>query len=271
MIKIWKNTKTLDSYDSGLNFTLNENQADIILSGSKKIVLDNFENLKAIFRCGIGKDNIPEQEAQESGILVRFPSKKTINIIFEETANFTCNLIFKMIYSDVGDLQKWIKYDRIYLGNLNLLVIGMGNIGKRVYNKMENFMNVHSFDILHQNEDELEKLIKISDCITIHIPNTIENKNFFNKDKFLLMKEKSILINTARGDIVNEGDLFEVLSKNKIKAAFDVFWNEPYNGKLKQFHPHSFYMTPHISSTCTDFLKGCREDLDNLIKEISND
>ena len=72
MIKIWKNTKTLDSYDIGLNFTSVKEEADIILSGSKQIQLNNFIKLKAIFRAGIGRDNIPEKEAENKGIIIRF-------------------------------------------------------------------------------------------------------------------------------------------------------------------------------------------------------
>ena len=269
MIKIWKNTNTLSSYDSGLNFTQNKEEADVILSGSKKVTLDEFLNLKAIFRAGVGRDNIPEKEAKEKGIKVRYPSDDTINIIFEETANFTCNLIFRMVYSEVGDLDSWIKYDRVHLGNINLLVVGMGNIGKRVHDKMSNFMHVNSFDVLHNNENDLDELISNSDCITLHIPNTIENKNFIDKNKLQLMRDGTILINTARGDIVNEHDLTEVIKNHKIKAAFDVFWEEPYNGNLKNYHPTQFFMTPHVSSTCVDFLKGCRDDLDKLIKEIA--
>ena len=268
MIKIWTNTKTLDSYNSGLSFTNSKKDADILLSGSKKIDLKDFHNLKAIFRCGIGRDNIPEEEASERGIIVRFPNSKTIDIIFEETANFTCHLILKMFYMNVGNIDSWTKYDRKHLGNQNLLVIGMGNIGQRVYSKMNSFMNVSSYDVLHQSEAELNKLIQNSDCISIHIPNTSENKNFFNKEKFKYMKQDCILINTARGNIVNEDDLYDMLNKQKIKAAFDVFWEEPYNGKLKKFHPNSFFMTPHISSTCKDFLQGCRHDLDKLIVEV---
>ena len=181
MVKIWKNTNTLDSYDDGLIFTSLEEEADIILSGSKRINLEKFTNLKAIFRCGIGKDNIPEIEAKQKGVIVRFPSNKTIDIIFEETSNFTCHLILRMIYSNVGDVDNWIKVDRKFLGSLNLLVIGMGNIGSRVYDKMTKFMNVNSYDVFESKSGDLNDLIKISDCITIHIPNTNENKNFLIK------------------------------------------------------------------------------------------
>ena len=58
------------------------------------------------------------------------------------------------------------------------------------------------------------------------------------------------------------------VKKGRIKAAFDVYWDEPYNGILKKFYPESFYMTPHIASTSNEFLLGCRESLDNLIAII---
>ena len=64
--------------------------------------------------------------------------------------------------------ELWIKYEREHLGNQNLLVIGMGNIGQRVDHKMSNFMNVDSYDVLHQSKIELNKLIQNSDCISIH-------------------------------------------------------------------------------------------------------
>ena len=81
------------------------------------------------------------------------------------------------------------------------------------------------------------------------------------------MKDSSSLINTARGDIVDENALYEEL-KEENKAAFDVYWQEPYVGKLKEFYPESFFMSPH-ASTCVGFLKGCREDLDILISKLS--
>ena len=83
------------------------------------------------------------------------------------------------------------------------------------------------------------------------------------------MKNGSAIINTSRGAIVNEEALYQELKENRLKAAFDVFWNEPYNGKLKEFYPDPFFMTPHVASTCSGFLNGCREDLDDLIRLLS--
>ena len=268
-MKIWKNTATLDGYDEDLHFTDLKKETDIALMGSKPINLDEFPNLQGIFRVGVGKDNVPMKEAKKRGILVQFPSKQTIDIIFEETANFTCSLIMKMMYSEVGSIDPWIKNDRTQLSTKTLLVIGMGNIGKRVAKKMNIFMQVITFDIIDNKLSELEEMINVADCITLHIPKSDENSSFFDKDKLSWIKDEAVLINTSRGPIVDENALYKEIKSGRIKAAFDVYWQEPYVGKLKEFHPDRFYMTPHVASTCSGFLKGCREDLINLISSLN--
>ena len=269
-IKIWKNTSTLNGYDEGLQFTGNKIEADIALLGSKAINLEQFPNLKGIFRAGIGKDNVPEKEALKNQILVRYPSKETIDIIFDETAAFTCNLIFRMLYRSTGTLDPWHKADRYEISKKVLLIIGTGNIGKRVFKSMETVMCVKTFDLLDNKIEELQDLIPLADCISIHIPKTNENEAFFDKEKLGMMKDNSVIINTARAVIVDENALYAEISNGRLKAAFDVFWEEPYQGMLKEFYPNDFYMTPHIASTSIGFLEGCRKGLDELIKEINN-
>ena len=270
-MKVWKNTSTLDGYDKGLIFIRDKDQADIALLGSKPIDLVEFPNLKGIFRAGVGKDNVPELEAAEKSILVRYPSQETINIIYDETAGFTCSLIFRMIYNDLGTLEPWNKYNRSELSRKTLLVIGTGNIGRRVVKYMRPFINVITFDILENNESELPALISKGDCITLHIPKTGENKAFIDKDKLALMQDNAVLINTARGSIVDENALYSEIRSDRLRAAFDVFWQEPYHGKLKELDPDCFFMTPHVASTCSGFLEGCRKGLDLLIRELNHD
>ena len=267
---IYKNTSTLDGYNEGILFTSDCTKADIALLGSKPINLKDFPNLKGIFRAGIGKDNVPIREAEAAGIIVRFPEQNTVDLIFEETANFTCGLIFRMLYDNVGTLDPWLKYDRIQLQDKALLIIGQGNIGKRITYKMQNFMKVQTYDVVSNTADDLVDLLRIADCVSIHIPNVPENQSFIDQEKLELMKDGATLINTARGAIVDEDALYNEISKNRIKAAFDVYWQEPYQGKLKEFHPERFYMTPHVASTCRGFLQGCRRDLDKLVKDLSN-
>tara|TARA_B110000444_G_C18852044_1_gene606625 strand:- start:22975 stop:23784 length:810 start_codon:yes stop_codon:yes gene_type:complete len=269
-MKIWKNTSTIDDYCLGLEFTNLKEEAAIALIGSKPIHLDEFPILKGIFKTGIGRDNIPFEKAKEKGIQVCFPSTETIEIILEETASFTCSLIFKMLYNNTGSIEKWVKSSRKKLSNKKLLVIGNGNIGSRVFNFMSPFMEVYSYDILHNTDLELKKFIEACDCITLHIPKIDDNISFFDKEKLSWMKNNSVLINTARGPIVEEKALYNELKNKRIIAAFDVFWQEPYKGILKELHPNPFYMTPHIASTCVDFLIGCRKDLDRFTNELSS-
>ena len=268
---VWKNTSTLDGYDAEIVFTKNKSLAEIALLGSKNIHLYDFPKLKGIFRAGIGKDNVPENEASEKGIVIKYPSQETVDSIFNETAVFACHLIFRMLYGYVGTLNPWYKYDRPELSKKTLLVIGTGNIGQRVIKYMKSFMTVMTFDILQNNDSELQELMKQADCVTLHIPKMDENESFLSREKLAAMKDGAILVNTARGSIVDEDALFAEISSGRLRAAFDVFWQEPYIGKLKKFHPDKFYMSPHIAGYTDSFLLGCRKALDSLISELSHD
>lgn len=268
-MKIWKNTATLDGYDNGLAFTETKVEAEIALLGSKLISLDEFPNLKGIFRAGIGRDNVPISEAEARGVLVRFPSKEIIDIIYEETASFACGLILRMLYGMVGTLDPWAKHDRVQLADRVLLVIGTGNIGGRVAEKMRGFLKVKTYDVIQNSASELKDMIALADCITLHIPKSEENNNFMDSEKLSWMQDGAVLVNTARGDIVDEDALYTEIKSGRLRAAFDVYWQEPYQGKLKEFYPEHFYMTPHVASTCNGFLEGCKKGLDNLIKELS--
>ena len=268
-MKIWKNTSTVDGFDDSLEFTQSKLEADIVLIGSKPIEIKDFPNLKGIFRAGIGSDNVPETEAIKRGVIVRYPSEQTTDIIFEETANFTCGLIFRMLYNNVGTIDPWMKLPRQQFSKKSLLVIGTGKIGSRVAELMSSFMLVKTFDILQNKLSALKSMMHQSDCITIHIPKSDENISFINDEKLSWMKDGTVLINTARGAIVDEDALDRELKKDRLRAAFDVYWKEPYNGKLKEFYPDNFFMTPHVASTTEGFLNGCRKDLDSLINELN--
>ena len=268
-ILIWKNTSGIEGFEDKLKFTKQKDHAEIVILGSKPIYLDEFCNLKGIFRAGIGKDNVPLVEAKKKNILVRFPSEKTKNIIFEETANFTCALILKMLFIKTGSVSPWRKESRRALKSKRLLVIGLGNIGKRVYSKMENFMDVDSFDIIHNKVRELNKKITLADIVTIHIPKTESNESFFDSHRLSLMKNNSILINTSRAILVDEDALYDELISARILAASDVFWSEPYHGKMLEISDNIFFKTPHVASNCLEYKSGCRKDLDNMIAELS--
>ena len=270
-MKIWKNTKTIDEFIPDLSITSNKHEADVALLGGKKISLDDFSSLKGIFKCGVGTDNVPFGEAEKRNIKIGLPSEKTAEYIFEETACFACHLCLKMLYSEAGSIKEWNKVSREFIRNKILLIIGTGKIGKRVAEKMSNFMEIKTFDISNNSLDELTQLIATADCISLHIPLTEATRDFIDSKKLAYMKNRSIIINTSRGGIVNEDALYKELKNNRIKAAFDVFWKEPYKGKLSTLPNATFSMTPHIASTNKSFVKYTAEDFRKFLKELNCD
>lgn len=268
-MKFWKNTATLDHLFPELLWTVQENEAEIAVIGSKHIDLSVMPHLKGIFKCGVGTDNVPFAEAKDRGIEICLPSQKTQRYIYEETANFAVYLIFRMLYADIGSLERWEKRSRIFLGNQKVLVIGQGNIGKMVSRKLAPFVQVITFDVSVNGIDELQSLIEQADVISLHIPLDEHTRNFIDAEKMKWVKDGAAIVNTARGPVVDEDALYKEISAGRLRAAFDVYWKEPYQGKLREYHPDSFLMTPHVSSNCEDFLVGLAEDLKNFVKKLS--
>lgn len=258
-MRIYKTSNMIDSYIKDLPITENKSEANILLLGCDEFDPELFPRLEGVFRLGVGVDNVPFECFEKRRINYGEPSEKTKNIIYEETANFTCSLIFYMHYMGTHNMKKWIQYDRRYLKDLNLLIIGQGNIGKKIKKKMMEFINVDTFDMKINSDEELSDKINKADFITLNIP-AEKNENFFNKEKIELMKDHSVLINTSRGVVVSEDDLYDALEKRKIYAAFDVFWKEPYEGKLMKFYPEKFYATPHVASTSNVLLESMTSD-----------
>ena len=93
-----------------------------------------------------------------------------------------------MIYDRNGDFESWQKLSREYLGKLKVLVIGQGNIGKIVKNKMELFTEVTTFDVSTNQMNDLEGYISTADIITLHIPLNSETKSFIDREKLSWIK-----------------------------------------------------------------------------------
>jgi phosphoglycerate dehydrogenase-like enzyme len=269
-VKLWKNTKTLDGLIDEIPTTESPQDADVALLGSKGIDLDAFPKLRGIFRAGVGRENVPEAAAAARGIQVAFPDRETTEVLFDETASFSCGLILRMLYDDCGTLEPWFKRSRRATSTLRLLVIGTGNIGARVVQKMTSFMQVDTFDLKDDQPQALLEKIAAADCISLHIPGSPDTRGWFGAEAIGAMKDGGILVNAARGPIVDEMALLSAIEAGKIRAAFDVYWQEPYLGRLREFHPERFYMTPHVASTSVTFLEGCARSLERLVSEIDD-
>ena len=214
-------------------------------------IYDACTDLKFVGELATGYDNANVKAAESHGVAVcNVPAYAT-----EPVAQHTMALILE-ITNNVGYYTRkihdgaWVRsedftfIDRplIRLNGMSLGIIGYGAIGHRVAELAEAFgmkVNVYSKD--------REAAIK-SDIVTLHCPATPENTGFINKEFLASMKDGAILINTARGALINEADLREALETGKLKAAaVDVVKGEPQSPDSPLLGAKNLYITPHLA------------------------
>ena len=268
-MNIYYETKTLDGLlQLNASTTSEPPDATVILVGGKKLNLSEFPKLQGIFKTGVGTDNLPFDEAKERGIEIALPSPNTCSIVFRETASFASHLILTSLLRDTGTFSTWKKTPRRSLDASELLIIGTGRIGKIVQSQMDQFCKVNTYDSLTNSPHQLEPLIRTADCISIHLPLTPETRNFFDGEKLGWMKDGAAIVNTARGPIIDEQALYRELSTGRLFAALDVFSKEPYQGPLTDLPKEAIILTPHVASTCDEFLRETAKDFMAFVKKI---
>ncbi|MEM1662454.1 MAG: hydroxyacid dehydrogenase [Desulfurococcaceae archaeon] len=259
---------------------------DAIIVRSKPIVsrrvIENARNLKLIARAGVGLDNIDLEAAREKGIVViNSPESVTLSVA-ELTIGLMLSLARKIAYSDrMIRNGLWVKKEAVgyELFGKTLGIIGFGRIGRAVA-KIAKYgfnMRILYYDVMRIPEKEeielgakyvdLDTLLKESDIVSIHVPLTPETKHLINRDKLRLMKRTALLINTARGGVVDTEALIQALQEKWIAgAALDVFEEEP----LPPNHPltrmDNVVLTPHIGASTYEAQE--RAGLDIAIKVI---
>jgi len=273
-MKVYFNTDTFDHLipRSSIERTLKPEEADFLVLGAKKVIYDQFTRLKAVYRFGVGSENVDFEYLKRKNIPVHFPGEETKSILYDATANFTVYGILKLLYDNAwGDVDSWKKKQRDFVGHQTALVIGTGNIGSRVAGKLKVFMKVESYDVCSNVFDELEPLVRKSDVITVHIPLTDQTVAFFNEEKLSWVKDGACLVNTARGDLFHEDALYTKLKNSNCRAFFDVFWQEPYKGKLKDLGPGKFLMSPHTASNTKEFVTSGFGEIVSILKGLAHE
>jgi len=240
--------------------------SDILIAGTEKIteeVFKNNPNLKLIARVGIGLDGVDFGLCKKYNVRVTYtPDAPTMAV-----AELCVGLILDAARK-ISETNYNLKYKNIWHRHMGMLlygktvgIIGMGRIGKSLVHLLSGF-NVRF--LVHDIEPDIafgrlykvkfvskEELLKSSDIVSINIPLKKDTKDYITLKELSLMKKNSILINTARGGIVNENDLYKALKKNIISgAAVDVFEEEPYNGKLKELE--NCILTCHMGASTID-------------------
>ena len=245
-------------------------------------MLKSCKNLKAIAKYGVGVDNIDLDTAKELGIKI----SRTVGSNSVSVAEHTIALMFacaKRIVDGAINVKngKWNKNYEIELMGKKIGIIGFGNIGRHVGRLAQGIgMNVCAYDVFPINEKYakehniqiclLDELVRTSDVITIHTPLTSETKDMINAERLKEMKTTAIVINAARGGIINEADLYEALVNKEIFASgFDVFSTEPPKTDEKLLRLDNFILTPHAASkTLEADMNTIKMSITNLITDI---
>ena len=230
-------------------------------------ILEKAEKLKVIGRAGVGLDNIDLIKAKELNITVlNTPEAPSVSV-----AELALGMMFNLArYISIADetmhRNEWNKNN--YLGytlhGKKLGLVGFGNIGKELAKRAIALgMKVGVYSRFSKGQSAIdeakslgvkiypsvEDVLKDAQIISLHLPATEKTENIINESTLKLMNSNSILINTARGKLIDEGALAEALKKKQIAgAALDVFWEEPLKNQDLINCKDNLILTPHIGS-----------------------
>ncbi|HET6590942.1 MAG TPA: D-2-hydroxyacid dehydrogenase [Candidatus Nitrosocosmicus sp.] len=239
---------------------------DVIIVRSRtkitKDVIVSAVKAKIIARVGVGLDNIDVNEAQKRSIEVINAGEASVTAVSELVLGFMFSLSRNIpIANNATKNGKWIKKDLMggelkgkYLG-----IIGLGKIGRNVARLARGLrMNLIGYDVVPIDNSftqevslittDLKTLLESSDFVTCHVPFTEQTKHLINKDMLSKMKKNAFLINTSRGEVIDEQALIECLKNKRIGgAALDVYEVEPPTNK-ELLELDNIICTPHIAA-----------------------
>ena len=240
----------------------------IIIRSATKITPDVIragKKLKVIVRAGTGYDNINIEECNKHGIVVLITPLGNTNAVVELTIGLMLNFA-RNIYEANNSMRKG-KWDKKFLRGSELQgktigVIGLGNIGAAVVKKCQAFnMNVVAYDRFVPKKrgqdlgvellDNFDDFLARSDYITIHVPLTAQTKDLISYSEIEKMKSTAIIVNVARGGVVNEQALYDALKNNTIGGAcIDVYSKEPVDPNDAPFIGlDNCITTPHLGAS----------------------
>jgi D-3-phosphoglycerate dehydrogenase len=272
-VKIFQETPGID-VDVNTGLTPEElkgiipNYDGLVIRSATKVTEDIIaaaQNLKVIGRAGIGLDNVDIPAASQRGIVVmNTPEGNTIT-----TAEHAIAMIMALtrnIPQATASLKegKWEKkkLKGRELFNKTLGLIGAGHIGRIVADRAKGmkmkiivydpYIKPAAIERLDLEPVSFDQLLQRSDYITVHTPKTDETANMINRGAMEKMKKGTMVINCARGGIVNEDDLYEALKSGHLGgAALDVFSTEP-PGELDLMSLPNFICTPHLGASTAE-------------------
>ncbi len=246
---------------------INDYDALIVRSATKvtKNIIESSNNLKIIGRAGAGVDNIDLISAKAKNIIVMNTPGGNTNATAEHTLALILSLLRKIPYANESTHQgKWEKkkIKGQELSNKVIGLIGFGNVAIRLTQLLDGFnMEFQTYSKSFSNRKEkypkiknvsFDEILKTSDIISFHCKSSKNGEPLIKFDQLKMMKLNSIIINTARGNIIDENDLNKALNENIISgAAIDVYSNEPAKDNIL-FNNPKILLTPHIAASTNE-------------------
>ncbi|MDC3126547.1 hydroxyacid dehydrogenase [Candidatus Pelagibacter sp.] len=228
-------------------------------------VIEAANNLKIISRHGVGYDNIDLNVSKKKNITLAITSTANAVAVAEHVMFMILNISKRgNMYDDTVKSGKFNERNKlpktVELWNKNILIAGFGRIGQALIKRCLGFeMNVFVYDPYVSKEfierqggkkvEDLSEASKDMDAVSLHIPLNNETKNIINYELLKSMKKNCIIINAARGGIVNEIDLDRALNENLIfGAGLDVFETEPPVENNPLLNNKKVFLSPHTAA-----------------------
>ena len=259
---------------------------DVLISGTEPVNARVFEaanKLKGIAKHGVGYENIDLAAAKNRNIPVAIAGGTITNSVADMTMALLLALARKIPLGDRAVKEgRWPRAVGVELKGKQLGIVGLGQIGKAVCRRAKGFeMEVIACDTYHDSDFaaqwqvqyvELDVLLKTADFVSLHAPGGAETRRLIDSNRLALMKPTAYLINTARGELVDEGALFEALKHDRLAgAALDVFEVEP-PGANPLFGLDNFIAAPHSAGQTNEGLRAMGEiTCDNAMKMLKGE
>lgn len=255
-----------------------------------KEIIDQMPNLKIIAKHGVGVDNIDLEYAKSRGIRVTNTPQANMNSVAELVIALALNCARKvnfahhMVKEGVGKNSPF-ELAGFELQNKTVGLIGLGRIGTLVGKKLKAAFNTkvlvydpYATESICKEEGfikygDLDQLLKESDIVSVSVPLTKDTENLISARELSLMKKNAILINTSRGKVINEEDLYDALQQNRLfGAAIDAFAEEPVSKDHPLLTCNNFIGTPHNGANTKDALiRMGTEAVDEIVRLMNNE
>ena len=246
-------------------------------------IISSAKKLQVISRHGVGYDNIDLKSTKEIGATLTITATANAVAVAEHVMFMLLNISKrKDMYDQSVKLGKFNDRNKlpktIELWGKNILIAGFGRIGQALIKRCLGFeMNVYVYDPYINDEkikslggkkvNDLKETVKEMDAISLHMPLNDETKNIVNYDLLRSMKTNCIVVNAARGGIINEVDLDKALRENLIfGAGLDVFETEPPKSDNPLLKNDKVFLSPHTAAFTEEcMIRMGKETIQNII------